>query len=126
MRGDPPGRAPRRATAPEEDLDSPVTVALLALATRHRPVLFFSDACAEGDCELRQDLADEAPGAECSYPCAAAGCGACTPRAGQWAGSWEGSTLAGLRIPAPCSVLTVSPAGTSQAPLTQPEAAAGR
>jgi hypothetical protein len=99
--------AHRAEGGPEEDLDSPVTVALLALATRHRPVLFFGDGCAEGDCELRQDLAGEAPDAECSYPCAAAGCGACTPRAGQWAGSWEGSTLAGLRIPAPCSVLTV-------------------
>ena len=92
---------------PEEDLDSRVTVELLALVSRHRPVLFFSEACAEGDCEQPEDLAGEPGGPECRYPCAAAGCGACTPCAGRWAGEWEGSVLGGLRVPSPCSVLAL-------------------
>jgi hypothetical protein len=87
-----------------DGLDSPVIPQLLTLATRHRPVLYVSEACAEGDCETRP-AAD--PDAECGCPGAAAGCGACTPHAGMWAGEWEGTALPGLLVPAPCSVLTV-------------------
>jgi hypothetical protein len=86
-----------------DGLDSPVIAQLLTLATAHRPVLYVSEACAEGDCETPP----ESPGAGCGCPGAAAGCGACTPHAGLWAGEWEGTPLPGLLVPAPCSVLTV-------------------
>jgi hypothetical protein len=87
-----------------DGLDSPVIPQLLTLTARHRPVLYVSEACAEGECETRPD---ETPGAGCGCPGAAAGCGACTPHAGMWAGEWEGTPLPGLLVPAPCSVLAV-------------------
>jgi hypothetical protein len=88
-------------------LDSPAVTQLLALATSHRPVLYLpTESCAEGDCETCPP-GDEpgTTGGTCRH--AQAGCGACTPRAGLWAGEWEGSPLPGLLVPAPCSVLTV-------------------
>jgi hypothetical protein len=88
-------------------LDSPAAAQLLALAARHRPVLYVGGSCAEGDCETCPAGEVSGSAAECSYPCADAGCGACTPRAGSWAGEWEGTPLPGLLVPAPCSVLTV-------------------
>ena len=87
-----------------DGLGSPVIAQLLSLATAHRPVLYVSEACAEGDCPTRPP---ESPGTDCGCPDAAAGCGACTPHAGLWAGEWEGTPLPGLLVPAPCSVLTV-------------------
>jgi hypothetical protein len=38
-----------------DGLDSPVISQLLTLTTRHRPVLYVSEACAEGDCGTRPD-----------------------------------------------------------------------
>jgi hypothetical protein len=81
-------------------LGSPAVIQVLELATRHRPVLYLGEACAEGDCE-------KGSAGERGYSCATAGCGACTPHAGSWAGDWEGTALPGLLVPTPCSVLTV-------------------
>jgi hypothetical protein len=87
-------------------LDSPAVVQLLALATSHRPVLYVTEACAEGDCGTCPP-GDEPGPTGCTCRQAQAGCGACTPQAGLWAGEWEGSPLPGLLVPAPCGVLTV-------------------
>lgn len=87
-------------------LDSPAVTQLLALATSHRPVLYVTGECAEDDCEACPP--GDGPGTTaCAYNGSQAGCGACTPHAGLWAGEWEGSPLPGLLVPAPCSVLTV-------------------
>jgi hypothetical protein len=87
-------------------LDSTATAQLLALATSHRPVLYVTEQCAEDDCETCPP-GDEPGTTRCTYHQAQAGCRTCTPRAGLWAGEYEGTPLPGLLVPAPCSVLTV-------------------
>jgi hypothetical protein len=87
-------------------LHSPAVTQLLALVTSHRPVLYVPEACAEDECETCPP-GDEPGTTACAYHDAQAGCRTCTPRAGLWAGEYEGTPLPGLLVPAPCSVLTV-------------------
>jgi hypothetical protein len=92
-------RAARRGEDEDgRDLDSPAIPRLLALAAAHRPVLYVTEARAEGDCETCPRAGgDRAPVPECAYHDATAGCGACTPagwtvgggsgKAARWQGS---------------------------------------
>ena len=47
-------------------LDSPAVTQLLALATRHRPVLYVTEACAEGDCGTCPPAGEPGP-APCTF-----------------------------------------------------------
>jgi len=74
---------------------------LLAHAARHRPVVIVCEECGEspGPATVHGPEATVCPHATVV-------CGACTFRAGPWAGEWEGMTTGECVVAAPCSVLT--------------------
>jgi len=86
--------------------DHPATIQMLAMITRHAPVILVPEDCAEGSCEHYPPGYDPLTGKgfECPRPEASAACAACSLQAGSWAGEWEGRYELG--IPAPCAVLT--------------------
>ncbi|OHU47323.1 hypothetical protein BKG82_27105 [Mycobacteroides chelonae] len=69
---------------------------LLALAAQHLPGVFVCDECGDG-------LDNSHEGESC--PVETAGCLACSPTAGPYAGEWEGQMLQECVVQAPCSVM---------------------
>ncbi|SIH25529.1 Uncharacterised protein [Mycobacteroides abscessus subsp. abscessus] len=70
---------------------------LLALAAQHLPRVLVCDECGG-------DGFDDAHEGE-SCPAAEAGCLACSPTAGPYAGEWQGQLLQECVVQAPCSVI---------------------
>ena len=96
-----------------EDLEVGGIVQLLAEATLHAPVLAVPEDCADGTCDHQPELPPGDPSrgiptedGDCPLPEAAAVCGACTMRAGTWAGEWAGQYMSECYIHAPCQILT--------------------
>lgn len=81
----------------DEDSDVDAVSQILAHVTDHRPVLLRAEDCLEDACD--HDTVQECYG---ETPTVA--CGACSFRAGGWAGEWEGWFQ--IPVTAPCSVLT--------------------
>lgn len=76
----------------------PADIQLLAVISRHRPVLLYSEECAEGFCDGEHG---DGPGCPASVACKP-----CSQQLGAWAGEWEGTFRSEVTIPAPCAVLT--------------------
>lgn len=85
------------------DQDDPLTLQLLAHASRHAPEIAIPEDCGEGSCDHRPENANQSW--ECWYPDAAVVCPTCSVRAGSWAGEWEGQYAAECTVASPCSVL---------------------
>lgn len=94
----------------DEDSDIDAVVQILAHVTDHRPVLLRAEDCLEEACDhdTVQDCYGETP---------TVACGACSFRAGGWAGEWEGWFQ--IPVAAPCSVLTAVAAHYEKAEVTR-------